>query len=302
MGSEVQDRATSVVSDDPLPYPGPKTPSPPKMPSPCEGTSYLPEPDGEPISPESTLTILQTYGEKAHTTTLRIITLGLVGTLKKREADFEQEKKRLIKDRQEAKERMDHLHDAPDGYIENDGQASGFVIPTGNGEYEPAYYIKRLPEGRVAGHPESYTKGDVPFIADSFALPAGSQPSAPLPNWLLAIITGTAAQFETLVHATRQHDDWGLEADIRRARAADDQTAAVSRRLCQLRAEQSIAEQQRDLALFHLEQARLPHLVQQLQGLAGRPRERKDQHVNLKPSRHAQEMLDREAREQQWEN
>src|SRR6266852_6042726 len=302
MGSEIQNRTTSIVRDDPLPYAGPRTPSPPATPSPRQGTSYLPEPSGEPILPESALTVLETYGDKADTTTLRIIALGLVGTLKKRELEYQQEKARLIKDCQEAEEHMDHVQYAPYSYIENDGQASGFVIPTGNGEYEPAYYIKRLPEGRVAGHPESYTKGDVPFIADSFALPAGSQPSAPLPNWLLAIITGTAAQFETLVHATRQHDDWGLEADIRRARAADDQTAAVSRCICQLRAEQSIAEQQRDLALFHLELARLPHLVQQLQGLAGRPRERKDQHVNLKPSRRVQEMLDREAREQQWEN
>jgi len=263
---------------------------------------YLPEPHDEPISPESALTILKTYGDKADTTTLRIIALGLVGTLKKREADHKQEKKRLIKDCEEAEERLDHLHDAPDGYIENDGQASGFVIPTGNGEYKPAYYIKRLPEGRVAGHPESYTKGDVPFIADSFALPHGSQPSAPLPNWLLAIITGTASQFETLVHAMRQHNDWGLEADIRRAQAADDKTALISRRVQELRAQQSIAEQGRDLALFRLEQAQLPHLVQQLQGPAGRPRERKE-HGSIKlPSRRVQDMLDREARERQWEN
>jgi len=193
----------------------------------------------------------------------------LVRTLKKRELDHAEEKKRLIKDQEEAEERLDHLHDAPNGYIENDGQAPGFVIPTRNGEYEPAYYIKKLPEGQVAGHPESYTKGDVPFIADSFTLPVGTQPSTPIPNWLLAILTGTASQFEALVHATRQQDNWGLEADIRRVRAADNQTAVICRCIQQLRAEQSIAEQQRDLAMFQLEQARLPHLVQQLQGLAG---------------------------------
>src|SRR5712691_11165838 len=106
-------------------------PSPPKMPSPHQGTSHLPEPDGEPISPESALTILQTYRDKADTTTLRIIALGLVGTLKTREAAHQQEKARLVRDCQEAKERLDHSHDAPDGYIENDGQALGFVIPTG---------------------------------------------------------------------------------------------------------------------------------------------------------------------------
>src|SRR6266852_3408552 len=231
MGPGEQSRTPNVASKDPLPYLGPKSPSPP------EEAPYFPEPDGEPISPESALNILQTYGNSSDATTLQIIALELVGTLKKRELDHAEEKKRLIKDQEEAEERLDHLHDAPNGYIENDGQAPGFVIPTGNGEYEPAYYIKKLPEGRVAGHPESYTKGDVPFIADSFVLPAGSQPSAPLPNWLLAIITGTASQFETLVHATRQHDDWGLEADIQRARAADDQTAIICRRLQQLRAE-----------------------------------------------------------------
>src|SRR6266849_8986626 len=179
MGSEIQNRTISIAGDDPLPYTGPTTPSPPKTPSPRQGTSYLPEPSGEPISSESALTVLETYGDKADTTTLRIIALGLVETLKKRETEHEQEKKRLIKDCEEAEERLDHLHDAPDSYIENDGQAPGFVIPTRNGEYEPAYYIKKLPEGRVAGHPESYAKGDVPFIANSFTLPSGTQPSAP---------------------------------------------------------------------------------------------------------------------------
>jgi len=232
-------------------------------------TPYFPEPSGKPILPESTLTILETYGSNADATTLRIIALGLVGTLKKRESDHIKERERLVKDREEAEEHLDHLHDAPDGYIENDGQALGFIIPTGNGEYEPAYYIKKLPEGRVAGHPESYTKGDVPFIADSFALPTGTQPSAPIPNWLLAILTRTTSQFKTLVQVTRQHDNWGLEADIRRAQAADDQMAIICQCIQQLRAEQSIAKQQRDLALFRLEQAWLPHLVQQLQGLAG---------------------------------
>src|SRR6266849_5502962 len=124
MGTEVQNRATSIVDDDPLPYAGPKTPPVPKTPSPCQGISYLPEPSNEPISPESALTILEMYGDKADTTTLRIIALGLVGTLKKREANHEQERKRLIKDREEAEERLNHFHDAPDGYVENDGQAS----------------------------------------------------------------------------------------------------------------------------------------------------------------------------------
>ncbi len=214
MGTEVQDRAASVVSNDPLPYPTPATPSPPKTPSPRQGTSLLPEPKGDALSAEDTLVILQAHGDKVDSVTLRFIALGLINALKTHDAEHVRERKRLIRDRQQAEERLDHIHDAPNGYVENDGQASGFVIPMGNGEYEPAYYIKCLPEGCVAGHPESYTKGDVPFIADSFALPAGSQPSAPLPNWLLAIITGMASQFETLVQATRQHDDWGLEADI----------------------------------------------------------------------------------------
>jgi len=212
----------------------------------------------------------------------------LVGTLKKQELNHQEETKKLIREHEEAEERLDHLHDAPDGYIENNGQAPGFVIPTRNGEYKPAYYIKKLPEGRVAGHPESYTKGDVPFIADSFALPLrGSMPSAPIPNWLLAILTGTASQFEALVYAARQHDDWGIEADIQRVRAADDQTAVICRCIQQLWAEQGVAEQQQELAMFRLEQAQLPHLVQQLQGLAGRPRERKDQHINFKAARQA---------------
>ena len=126
--------------------------------------------------------------------------------------------------------------------------------------------------------------------------------STPIPNWLLAILTGTASQFEALVHAARQHDDWGVEADIRRVRAVDDQTTVICRHIQQLRAEQGIAEQQRELAMFRLKQAQLPHLIQQLQGLAGQPQERKDHHVNFKAARRDQEVLDRKAREQQWEN
>src|SRR6266849_5008366 len=111
MGSEVQNQTASVVSDNPLPYPGPKTPFPPKTPSPRAGTSYLPEPDGEPISPESALTILETYGDKADVTMLRIIALGLVRTLKKRESNHIAERKRLIRQQQEAEKCLDHVHD-----------------------------------------------------------------------------------------------------------------------------------------------------------------------------------------------
>src|SRR6266852_8822805 len=91
MGSGEQNRASSVVSEDPLPYPGPKLPSLP------EDAPYFPEPNGEPISPETILNILQTYGNSSNATTLRIIALGLVGTLKKRELNHAEEKKRLVK-------------------------------------------------------------------------------------------------------------------------------------------------------------------------------------------------------------
>jgi len=219
-----QDRAASVISDDneALPYPGPKSPTPP------EDALYFPEPDGEPISPEMALNILQTYGNSSDVTTLRVIALRLVGTLKKREINHNKERERLIRECDEAEEHLDHVHDTPDGYIENDGHAPAFIIPTGNGEYEPAYYIKKLLKGQVAGHPESYAKRDVPFIADLFMVPSrGSMPSAPIPNWLLAILTGHASQFEALVHAIQQHDNWGLEADIRRVHATDNQTAVI---------------------------------------------------------------------------
>ena len=141
MGSREQSRATSVASNDPLPYPGPKSPSP------LEDAPYFPEPSREPISPETALNILQTYGTTTDVTTLQVITFGLVGTLKKRELDHQEEKKKLIQEREEAEEHLDHIYNTPDGYIENDGQASGFIITTRNGEYEPAYYVKRLPEG-----------------------------------------------------------------------------------------------------------------------------------------------------------
>src|SRR6266852_1110860 len=90
VGAAAQIDAISIVNnDDALPYPGPKSPSPP------EAALYFPEPDGEPISSETALNILQTYRNSLDVTTLRVITLGLVDTLKKREIDHNKEKARL---------------------------------------------------------------------------------------------------------------------------------------------------------------------------------------------------------------
>ncbi len=92
-------------------------------------------------------------------TTIQIIALGLVGTLKKREINHKEERDRLIWKCDKAEEHLDHIHNIPDSYVENTGNTPAFIIPTRNGEYELAYYIKRLSEGQVAGYLKASQRG-----------------------------------------------------------------------------------------------------------------------------------------------
>ena len=234
---------------------------------------------GEPLSPRSATQLLENVGPNVNSETMHFIAIGLAATLEKREGEHAAETelfKRQIKElREENRECLGITHNTPDGYDENFGHAPGFVIPLGDNEYTAARYIQRRPNGRIAGYPQHYAPGHEPHIADIFATPAdeASGPSEPMPLWFKNILNGHGAQFQTLVLASQKLEDWGVEADIRRFRDYDDQIQAHYFRIKQLKADLGVLHNARDMSQFRLEQARVPQLLCDLHGLAGRPRE-----------------------------
>jgi hypothetical protein len=66
--------------------------------------------------------------------------------------------------------------DRPEGYVVNDEtRAPNFVIPTGDGEHQQAYWVKQLAKGQVAGLPREYVPGQTPFVTEVYASPAAGQ-------------------------------------------------------------------------------------------------------------------------------
>jgi hypothetical protein len=62
--------------------------------------------------------------------------------------------------------------DQPEGYVINDNtRVLDFIIPTGEGEHQQAYWVKQLVEGQVAGLPQEYIPGQTPFVTEVYASP-----------------------------------------------------------------------------------------------------------------------------------
>jgi hypothetical protein len=234
---------------------------------------------GEPLSPTSAIQLVENLGTNVDSETMHFIAVGLAATLAKREgehaAQAELFKRQIQELREENRECLGITEDVPEDYVENLGQAPGFVIPLGDNEYTAARYIQRRPHGRIAGHPRHYAPGHEPHIADIFATPAGEDAGTceAMPLWFQHILCGHGAQFQALILASQKLDDWGIEADIRRYRDNDDQIQAHHFRIRQLEAELGALNDAQGMARFRLEQARVPQLLSHLYGLAGRPRE-----------------------------
>jgi hypothetical protein len=89
--------------------------------------------------------------------------------------------------------------EAPEGYKENWGQVPNFTIPTEEGLFQPAKYIKQLADGQVAGLGDDCGPNDHPWIASIYADPnyGSSKPPAPLPPWLRGMLIGPSAAYHT---------------------------------------------------------------------------------------------------------
>ena len=174
------------------------------------------------MSPGTVATTLVAH-PNLNTNILRAIANGLLTTITQRDAQEASEIHRL-------KEQICGLHDrvkhyenifeqAPNGYIENDGQVPHFYIPLSDGVFKPAKWIKKLEDGRVTGFHKQQGPNESPHIIDLYVQAdtvghGEENPIEPLPAWFHALLIGPSGNFMHLQRKVEDLDDWGMAQEI----------------------------------------------------------------------------------------
>ncbi len=178
--------------------------------------------------------------------TYRSIINGLVVTSEARTHRFQQDlatqeadHKKKLDDHEETIEFLearlvgyiDTFSQPPDGYVEN-GRLPTFTIPCGGGLANPAKWVKKLDDGRVAGYSAEDGPHDLPHMCEIYASPKyTADPAEPLPHWIHETLQGSAPGYAALLDAVKAMDDWGLEADVMRFRVLDEHIIAYKAQL-----------------------------------------------------------------------
>src|SRR6266404_3355722 len=187
------------------------------------------------MSPRSVRAAIASHDLPADT--YRSIINGLVVTSEARTHRYNQDlaaqeagSKKKLDDREETIEFLearlvgyiDTFSQPPTGYVEN-GRLPTFTIPVGGGLSNPAKWVKKLNDGRVAGYTAEDGPHDLPHVCEIYASPKyTADPAEPLPHWIHETLQGSAAGYAAFLDAVRATDDWGLEADVIRFRALDE--------------------------------------------------------------------------------
>ena len=163
---------------------------------------------------------------------------------------------------------IDTFSQPPTGYVEN-GRLPTFTIPVGGGLSNPAKWVKKLDDGRVAGYTAEDGPHDLPHVCEIYASPKyTADPAEPLPHWIHETLQGSAPAYTAFLDAVRATDDWGLEADVIRFRALDERVLAYKAQLDRTHGELKGAIVARDQCRGRLECA---HLGERVSHLAGEP-------------------------------
>ena len=196
-----------------------------------------------PLSPCSAGGVLENP-EALHLATTTAITKGLLATCKKRNREYAQDTTEYRRQIQNLECEVAYLRRdiqlgirgpagtperAPVGYLANNGQHLGLVVPLGAGVYTPAKWIKRLDDRRVAMLGSNFQAEDEPYITDIYSAPALAhmRPYETMPPWFRQLLSGPGPLFEQLRAEAADLDDWGILADIIRYRKYNDELGGL---------------------------------------------------------------------------
>src|SRR6266404_824145 len=231
------------------------------------------------MSPRSVRAAIASHDLPADT--YRSIINGLVVTSEARMHRYNQDlatqkadHKKKLDDREETIEFLearlvgyiDTFSQPPTGYVEN-GRLPTFTIPVGGGLSNPAKWVKKLDDGRVAGYTAEDGPHNLPHICEIYATPKyTADPADPLPHWIHETLQGSTPTYAAFLDAVRATDDWGLEADVIRFRALDERVLAYKAQLDRTHGELKGAIIARDQCRGRLECARIGERVSHLAG------------------------------------
>jgi hypothetical protein len=168
--------------------------------------------------------------------------------------------------------------DCPEGYVINDEtKAPNFVIPTGDGEHQQAYWVKQLAKGQVAGLPQEYVPGQTPFVTEVYASPAVGQedvmgPVHAMLGWLWSLLTGPATHYGTLLKHVKVTNDWGVVGEVLRFRQLEHHLLDLCLRIAHHEAEFRGVSQAQAASKGHLELAHINYYASDLHVLSSEPR------------------------------
>src|SRR6266403_271126 len=226
------------------------------------------------ISPRSVCSAIASHDLPADT--YQSIINGLVITSEAHTHRFQQDlasqevdHKKKLDDREETIEFLearlvgyiDTFSQPPDRYVEN-SRLTTFTIPCGGGLSNPAKWVKKLDDGRVAGYTAEDGPHDLSHVCEIYATPKyTADPAEPLPHWIHETLQGSAPAYTAFLDAVKATDDWGLEADVMRFRALDERVLAYKAQLDRTHGELKGAIIARDQCRGRLECARLGERV-----------------------------------------
>jgi hypothetical protein len=242
----------------------------------------------QPISPRTAANTLANFNGNPGATNL--IALGLLETIKEhdqkalqavneRDQVYNAERRKMQATINRLQEQVDLLtpDNPPNGFILNrEEQAPNFCLPIQEGYSQPAYWIKRLPNGQVTGLPQDCQPGDTPFVGDIYAGRTTPRPLEdnrytnpvfPLPAWLLQLLHGPSTNYDTLEKEVQANTDWGLQAEVARYRALHHSVQDLEARMADRQAELRFVKQSKEFCQGQLELARLEDKVAELRVL-----------------------------------
>jgi hypothetical protein len=261
--------------------PASTTPSSPILPipfNPVADTAAIAQlaPNYTPVSPQTVVNILATQPDLNKT--VRAIAYRLVSTVHRHEVAHALETKehdetnRVLQAKLKAyADKIDReffLPGCPDGYEQNDSRVST-LIPIGEGFSVPAKFVQLRDDGRVLlllGK-EQY---EDPYAVDLYLSPdySSSDVAEPLPCWFNTLLIGPTPTFHTLRRAVADLDDWNATAELERYRHQDDRLQHLRDELAIVQAEVHLAEDNLAATRHHLEAARIPSHIPNLEGRA----------------------------------